>query len=161
MPVLDVDMDDGTKRDILATRRADTAASDATEVDAVEHAHKLHQLDIKYNDSLHMPRSLDRAYYEFLDDEVLAKRDQDQVMLRFLNATLENLATKKSPSSPFDGELHFNLEVREPTNRKAPGRVSSLPVLEPRPKDNSHPQILVVRQLWLWKLDDSSAPILV
>lgn len=161
VPVLDVDLDEETKTKMVSAQRNANATSDETATLLERQVNALLSLDAKYTDSLHMPRSLDRAYYEFLDAEVLIKRDREQVMLRYLTTALKNTAPNNaSCSSKFndgnDCELDDLSKLASNTARISKSEPAKATMSNRVLKESSFPQIIMVRQLWLWKLDDNT-----
>jgi len=115
------------------------------------HIKNLESLEATYADDVHMPRSLDRAYYELLHRKLLKERDNDQVMLRYLKRTLESMPsdTGFSHDSLFE-DMPIDKAAKGGIQQRGPNRAMGSNVT--RTKSSS--QIIVVRQLWLWKLDN-------
>lgn len=158
--MLDVDLDEETKAKIGPAQKGAKVISDDMATLLERQVNALSRLDAKYADSLHMPRSLDRAYYEFLDAEALIKRDRGQVMLRYLTSALEDMASNGvSCSSKFDDgndcEIEDLSELASNTAKISKNELAKATMSNRVLKESSFPQIIVVRQLWLWKLGDS------
>jgi hypothetical protein len=91
----------------------------------------MHDADKRYPaDDLHRSFTLDQSYYYALKDT--SKRDLDQVVYRYSKKMAEQEA-RRLPSQDIRGsEDELNAE-----------------------ESNRRPKVLMVRQLWLWKLDNS------
>lgn len=87
-----------------------------------------------HNDPMHLHprRTLDQFYYHMLGEEELEKRDQDQVVYRWM--------MKKK-------------QMKDHVNEQN-GAMKSAP--EPRKeKKPTDPKVIMVDQLWLWVIDES------
>jgi hypothetical protein len=90
-------------------------------------------------ETIHMPRSLDQSYYVGLDSlEDTAARDLDQVIYRHMRRQHNRLNSVTSDDGSKLSTLPGDLAVmRKPKQAK----------------------ILMVNQLWLWRLDESMVTV--
>jgi hypothetical protein len=150
--VLDVDLDEDTKAKLVSAQRNANASNDETARLLEQQANNLLSLGAKYTDGLHMPSSLDGAYYEFLDAEVLSKRDRDQVMLRYLKTALNYMASNTaSSSSRLSNGNDCELEDLSKLDSNSAWLLKNEPAKATMSnrifEESSSPQIIVVRQL--------------
>ncbi|EFX06707.1 ankyrin repeat protein [Grosmannia clavigera kw1407] len=97
---------------------------------------------------LYQTQTLDQSYYDMLDKEELKIRDQDQVVMRWFSdlnhAAVENtMESKDGTSSLYENETRDDDSVNEPGDSTE----------KDSPVTNVVEKLLMVNQLWLWKLD--------
>jgi hypothetical protein len=136
------------------------------------HIQAIRELKERYNDCcyrLHSPRTLPESSYDFLQSDDLARRDRSQVLTLYLEAQkaheeaelsapgLKSVYTRHSsmiskPAVPKTREaaMTYSLWKTLKTDKSA----SSLVGTYQRNDDPIRPKMLMVPQLWLWKLDE-------
>lgn len=108
-----------------------------------EHIFRMQQLIRAYQhgkpptEDLHMSCTLDQSYYTSLSDS--SDRDKDQVVFRFISRNEELVEQRNNPKLSRD-------HVKKQSNQQMEPELTQL-------KKGRHPQIVMVSQLWLWKID--------
>ena len=101
------------------------------------HFKKMQRLITEYSitSDIHVSRTLDQSYYETM--ESTTDRDYDQVVYRY---TRDNKAWATGQNSA------FNLDHKDGVYDKLP-----------QEEQKTNARILMVNQLWLWKIDESTS----
>ncbi|GKT96986.1 LOW QUALITY PROTEIN: heat shock protein sti1 [Colletotrichum tofieldiae] len=207
LPVIDVDIDEDTKRSLQDVQIGDEAKHYL--FPHLAHFDAMAKLRASFTKSeLHIPRSLDQSYHESLNATDLALRNESQVLFRYLrrvetrlaaaaavaNAKLDTDATESvagqqplvedrvnrsqttttQQPSPFDRHVQRTLSRQSSSKQKKTdgtkaelGRMagrqdqaSSVQAKISREKKRMdrerRKQILVVAQLWVWKIDENT-----
>ena len=90
---------------------------------------------LKRQDGVQKLQTLDEFYYNMLTLEDLRQRDHDQVVSRWFNLRTQDSATNDQSPQPKDAPITSRVPRKEGDTRK------------------ETPKVLVVHQLWIWKLD--------
>ncbi|RSL40663.1 hypothetical protein CEP53_013229 [Fusarium sp. AF-6] len=131
------------------------------EQNLTEHSRKMILLEKTYPPlsglaGLQVPQTLDSSYYDTLEEEKLLFRDQDQVVLKWFKSEKNrtNMSEQSRPQSasstqPTVEHDQGTTDAERPLSLKSPaGR---------RPMGmRAQPKLLMIHQLWLWKLDENT-----
>ncbi len=168
--MVDVDYDETTRKQLEAKSRRDHPHGTQPGEDAIGspegHVRMMVALKNAYGSALHSPRSLYASSYDFLEDKDLEDLNSKQVLTQYLKKAKDHpglspgTTEAAGPSRRRDGAIQGVL--RGGCLGRRDHRDSSTALLHQAPKDNSNTdneavrvQMLVVPQLWLWKIDRS------
>jgi len=102
------------------------------------------------------PSTLDSSYYDLLTEDKLRSRDEDQVLLKWF---IKNNAKRNTDTSYIDRSRRWYRGRQAPTGTELMPRLSAptkIPTKgDAKAKKEVEPKILMIHQLWLWKLCDS------
>ncbi|KAL2860912.1 uncharacterized protein BJX67DRAFT_386189 [Aspergillus lucknowensis] len=174
LPIIDVDYSIEEQTQIKDKAKEHRQATS----ECLKFAQAMVALKNSYKDpdcGLHCPRTLDESSYDFLEDDDLQRRDRQQVVTGYLLRLQKRRAAVKSPTRAPKSLLRRctplmpNSAIGKPESRpEAPQnrRLSRWDALRPvKPSQSNiveddneahHIQMLMVPQLWLWKVDKNT-----
>ncbi|RSL54941.1 hypothetical protein CEP53_007276 [Fusarium sp. AF-6] len=131
------------------------------------HKFELEQMSRPYKrlKGLHRSQTLDASYYDTLTDADLMERDKDQVVLKWLESATERGKKRHGDGKPVKGPDEKDQNKPEPLSMtEADGSqstklkfkktdASEVDFGENIRDPNKQARLLMVHQLWLWKLD--------
>ncbi|QKX54611.1 uncharacterized protein TRUGW13939_01699 [Talaromyces rugulosus] len=164
LPLIDVDYSINEK----ARLKAEVGMGRKEDSNHQKHIQAMKELKYSYRDScckLHSPRTLDESSYDFLEDNDLESRDQGQVLTVYLDGqkTIAESGSSTPGLKPFHirhGSMLPKPENREGAMTDSPrhmiknAKLAAHSASTDREKNLISPQMLMVPQLWLWKIDE-------
>ncbi|KAL2787024.1 hypothetical protein BJX66DRAFT_341606 [Aspergillus keveii] len=171
LPLIDVDYSIA-ERTCLKNRGGSRGGEDERNQ---AHIQAMRELKGSYNDGccrLHSPRTLDESSYDFLQNEDLERRDQGQVLTVYLEgqkalAEAESATPGLRSCNTRHGSLLSGCAVPKPRSgavthslralwKSITGEKPTTPSVRTHQENDDliRPKMLMVPQLWLWKLDE-------